>query len=82
MSKVANYGLIILTYGAFHHTLNLASVAWVLYSPAEDLVSSGAVCLGSATNNIVEYQAVIGLLTKASSQDAHDLMVLSSWFVI
>ena len=62
--------------GAFHHTLNLASAAWVLYSPAEYLVSSGAVCIGLATNNIVEYEAVIGLLTEAASQDVCDLVVL------
>ena len=61
---------------ACHHTLNLASTALVLYSPADDLVSSGAVCLGPATNNIVEYEAVIGLLTEATSQDVHDLVVL------
>ena len=52
------------------------SVAWVLYSPAEDLVSSGAVCLGSATNNTVKYEAFIGLLTEAASQDVRDLVVL------
>ena len=53
--------------GACRHTLNLTSAAWVLYSPAEDLVSSGAVCIGPATNNIAEYEAVIGLLTEAAS---------------
>ena len=53
--------------GACIHTLNLALAAWVIYSPAEDLISSGAVCIGPATNNIVEYQAFIGLLTEASS---------------
>ena len=53
--------------GSCHHTLNLASAAWVLYSPAEDLVSLGAVCIGIATNNIAEYQAVIGILTEAAS---------------
>ena len=62
--------------GAFCHTLNLASAAWVLYSPVEDLVSSGVVCLGPATNNIAEYEAVIDLLTKAASPDVHDLVVL------
>ena len=61
--------------GACCHTLNLASVAWVLYSPAHDLVSSRAVCTGPATNNIAEYQAVIGLLTEAASWDIHDLVV-------
>ena len=62
--------------GACCHTLNLASFAWVLYSPAYDLVSSGVVCIGLATNNIVEYQAIIGLLTQATSQDVHNLVVL------
>ena len=40
--------------GACRHTLNLASDTWVLYSPAYELVSSGAVCIGPATNNICE----------------------------
>ena len=62
--------------GACCQTFNLASAAWVLYSPAYDLVSSGVVCIGPATNNIVEYWAVIGLLTEASFQDVHNLVVL------
>ena len=61
--------------GDCHHTLNLTSAAWVLYSPAHDLVSTGAVCIGPATNNIAKYQALIGLLTEAASQDIHDLVV-------
>ena len=40
------------------------------------MVSSGAVCLGPATNNITEYEVVIGLLTEAASQDVCDLVVL------
>ena len=71
--QVAFYGF---TDGACCHTLNLASTAWVLYSPAKDLVSSGAVFLGPTTNNIVEYEAVIGLLTEAVSQYVHNLVVL------
>ena len=62
--------------GACHHILNLASAAWVLYSLAEDLVSSGVVCIGPAPNNISKYQAVISLLTEAASQDVHNLVVL------
>ena len=53
--------------GTCHHTLNLALAAWVLYSPAEDLVSSEVVCIGPATNNITEYEAVIALLTEVAS---------------
>ena len=52
---------------AFCHTLNLTSAAWVLYSPAEYLVSSGSVCLGPATNNITKYEVVINILTEAAS---------------
>ena len=62
--------------GACHHTLNIASAAWVFYSPTEDLVNSGAVCIGPATNNITEYQAIIGLLTEATSQDVCNMVVL------
>ena len=64
VDHMAFYGFI---DGAFLHTLNLASAAWVLYSPVHDLVSLGVVCIGPATNNIVEYEVVIGLLTKAAS---------------
>ena len=62
--------------GVCCHTLNLTSSAWDLYSPSYDLVSSRAVCIGPATNNIIEYEAVISLLTEATSQDVRDLVVL------
>ena len=62
--------------GACHHTLNLASAAWVLYSPTYDLVILGAVCIGPSTNNITKYREVIGLLTESASQDVHNLVVL------
>ena len=61
--------------GACRHTLNLASASWVLYSTTHDLVSSGAVCIGTETNNIVEYHAVIGLLTNTVSRDIDPLVV-------
>ena len=51
--------------GANHYALNLGLVAWVLYSPIGDLVSSGGTCLGPSKNNLAEYHAVIGLLTEA-----------------
>ena len=63
------------TDGAFRHTLNLDSATWVLYSPAQDLVSSRVVCIGLSTNNIAEYQEVIGLLTEAVFRYIHDLVV-------
>ena len=70
--RMAFYGFV---DGACHHTLNLASAAWVLYSSNHDLISSGAVCICPTTKNIDEYQAVIGLLTEAASRDIHDLVV-------
>ena len=65
-----------LAIGAFRHTMNRSSIAWVLYSPNYDLVSLGVICIGLATKNIVEYRAVIGLLTEAASQDVRNLVVM------
>ena len=61
--------------GANRYTLNLASIAWVLYSPMDDLVSSGGVCLGPSTNYLTEYHAVIGLLMKALANNVREIMV-------
>ena len=58
-----------------HYRLNLASAAWVLYSPTGDLVSSGGVCLGPSTNNLAEYHAVIGLLTESLAIDVKEIRV-------
>ena len=61
--------------GYSRHTMHIPSVAWVLYSQADDLVSSGGVFLGPTTNKIVEYHVVIGLLTKDSSHDVNHIIV-------
>jgi hypothetical protein len=53
--------------GASRSTQNLASVAWEIYMPTDELISLHGICLGRATNNIVEYSAVIELLTEAIS---------------
>ena len=53
--------------GVSHHTSNLASAAWVIYSPSGQLVSSGGAYLGSASNNVAEYRDVIELLWDALS---------------
>jgi ribonuclease HI len=52
--------------GASQHTQNIASTAWVIYQ-FDQVVSSGGIFLGLATNNMAEYHVVIGLLTQASS---------------
>jgi ribonuclease HI len=61
--------------GASCHTRNLASAAWVVYSPEGLLVSSGGVCLGTSMNNVAEYSVVIELLRDAISHVIHALDV-------
>ena len=69
-------------YGASRHTCNLASAAWVIYSPSRQLVASGGVCLGPTSNNVAEYRAIIELLWDALSRGITQLEVrLDSQFV-
>ena len=72
MSSERNLGF---TDGASHHTCNLALVAWFIYSPSEQLVASGGTFLGPASNNVVEYRAVIELLCNALSRGITQLEV-------
>jgi ribonuclease HI len=69
--------------GASRSTQNLASVAWEIYAPTDELISLHGVFLGRATNNIMEYSAVIELLTDAISFGIHHLIVrLDSQLVV
>ena len=61
--------------GAHRYTLNLASAAWVLYSPTSEMVSSGGILLGPSTNNLTEYQSVIRLLTESLANDVREIRV-------
>jgi ribonuclease HI len=61
--------------GASRSTQNLASVAWEIYAPTNELVSLRGVCLGRATNKIVEYSAIIELLIDAISLGICHLVV-------
>ena len=61
--------------GASRHTCNLASAAWVIYSPSRQLIASGGACLVPATNNVTEYRAVIELLWDALSRGITQLEV-------
>ena len=54
--------------GANRHICNLASAAWVIYSPSGQLVASGGACLGPDTNNVAEYRAIIELLWDSLSR--------------
>jgi hypothetical protein len=45
--------------GASHHTWNMDSSTWVIYSPEGKPVSSVCVCLEPSTNNVAKYRFVI-----------------------
>jgi ribonuclease HI len=69
--------------GDSHHTLNLASAAWVIYEPSGQFLSSGSTCLGPSTNNIAEYSATMELLLDAISYGIQHLVVhLDSQLVV
>ena len=61
--------------GASRSTQNLASAAWVIYAPTNELISLRGVCLGRATNNITEYSVVVELLVDAISPGICHLVV-------
>ena len=68
--------------GAIRHTWNIALAAWVMYQ-FDEVVSSGGICLGLATNNMAEYHAVIGLLTQAFSLGISGIIIyLDSQLVV
>ena len=69
--------------GASRSTRNLASAAWAIYAPTNELISLRGVCLGRETNNIVEYSAVIELLVDVISLGIRCLVVrLDSQLVV
>ena len=53
--------------GASRYSRNLASAGWAIFTPLHSLVLSNGVCIGTATNNQAEYDAVRGLLADALS---------------
>ena len=53
--------------GSSHHTQDLASLAWVVYSHDGKLLTSIGLFLGRVMNNVVEYHSVTSLLIEASS---------------
>jgi ribonuclease HI len=61
--------------GASRSTHNLASTPLEIYTPTNELISLRGVCLGRATNNIVEYSVVVELLIDAISLDILHLVV-------
>ena len=71
------------TDGTSCSTQNLSFVALVIYTPTNALISLHGVFLGRATNNIVEYNVVIELLTDVVSLGICHLIVrLNSQIVV
>jgi ribonuclease HI len=68
-----------LVYG----TQKLASTAWEIYAPMDELIILHGVCLGRATNNIMKYSAVIELLNDVVSLGiCHLIVQLDSQLVV
>ena len=61
--------------GASRHIQNLASAAWVIYTPMGQAFSSGGICLWPSSNNISKYNVVIELLCDSISHGVHSLEV-------
>ena len=61
--------------GASRSSRNLSSAAWAIFYPSGELVSFRGVCIGQSTNNIVEYSALIELLSDAITHGICQLVV-------
>ena len=60
---------------ASRHTRRLASATWVIFTPRGQFLSSGAICLGDATNNVTEYNTVLEFPHDALSHSISHLWV-------
>ena len=61
--------------GASQQTQRFSSVAWVISMHQVQFLSSGGICLGDATNNVVEYNAVLEFLRDTLSHGITHLWV-------
>jgi len=59
---------------------NLASAAWAIYSPSHTLLHHSGVCVGAATNNQAEYDAVIGHPRQMECQNAITVINHVQWW--
>ena len=60
---------------ASHSTQNLCSTAWTIFSPNGELVSFQGICIGRSTNNIVDYSALIEILSDAISFGINHIII-------
>ena len=69
--------------GASRSTQNLSSTAWAIFAPNGELVSFQGICIGRLTNNIVEYSALIEILSDAISFGINRIIIrLDSQLVV
>ena len=69
--------------GASRSTQNLSFVAWAIFAPGGELVSFQGICIGWSKNNIVEYNALIELLSDSISFGInHIIITLDSQLVV
>ena len=69
--------------GANRSSQNVTSTVWVIFNPSNEFLDSRGIFLGHATNNIVEYEAIITLMTNAYALGIHSFVVqLDSELVI
>jgi hypothetical protein len=69
--------------GVICSTQNLASIAWAIYAPTNELISLRGVCLSRTANNIIEYSVIIKFLIDVISLDIHHLVIrLDSYLVV
>ena len=61
--------------GSSHSSQNISSTAWVIFSSTNMFVGSGGLFQGPTTNNFMEYESVIALLSQASTLGIHHLAV-------
>lgn len=54
--------------GASRWSQILVEIAWVIYQPDQSPLCTNGVCIGSAKNNQVEYDAVFGLMCDTLNQ--------------
>ena len=63
------------TDGANRSSRHAASAAWVIFNPSNEFIDAGGIFLDRATNNLVEYEAVIALMTNASALGIRSLVI-------
>ena len=69
--------------GASRWSQILAAAAWVIYHPDRSPLYTNGVCIGLATNNQVEYDVVIGLMSDTLHQGIRHMHVyLDSQLVV